>query len=466
MSTTVNEVVQPPDSVQVHKASEAPVGRAGDAVLITDQIRDVLQKGLHQDIPLKLLRLARPETNKGNKGFFNARTKKGLEPESIAQMKGWITDHGLISPVAVRPIEEKGKVSYEIVAGERRTRAIQELVKDNNSVYCQVTDTFRPASEVYETVRCFVMRDASDERAIEISYMENDSHVPIPEGDVIFLCEWLLENGYTRDRICKLLKKSPGWLSQTFNFRTKLDDNTFGELCEGKLSRSFCIHLTDFPEDARPVLKEKAIEVAVERHEEQQEVAAADVVEAQINLEMAQEKVTQASNPVKAKRAERKVERAAKNVKQAEAKVVAVAAAPIVPQQSDIDQIAFEEGLNPTGSKGLSTKQIHDHWVTTIEDMLATGDRIRDPKTNRVYPVRDLKLALSIAEGIAKGSRDILGVIATAYHNQGYWGTGGADKFMAYREQLSASKKRLGGSPPSDIADEIGAEIGIDEIED
>jgi hypothetical protein len=459
----VNEAVQPVVSAPQDSETSTP-RTSGDAVILTDQLLNIIKKGLHQDIPLKSLRLARPETNKGKKGFFNARTKKGLDSESIQQMMGWIADHGLINPLAVRPVEENGQVVYEIVAGERRTRAIQQLVKEDIPVFCQDTDTHRPASEVYKTVRCLVMRNATDERAIEISYMENDSHVPLPEGDVIFLCEWLLENNYTRERICKILKKSPGWLSQTFNFRNKLDEKTFNELCDGSLSRSFCIHLTDFPEEARPTLKERAIEVATERHEEQQEIAQADVVEAQINLEKAQEKAVEvSSNAKKSERAVRKVDRAKKKVKEAQAKAAAVAEAPVVPQQSDIDQSAFEVGLNPTGTKGLSTKQIHDHWISTLEGMLASESKVRDPKTSRVFPRRDLKLALNIAEAIGQGSRDILGVLAKTYHEQGFWGAGGGDQFLAYREKLAANKKRL---ESKEMIHEIETEIEIDSIED
>lgn len=45
--------------------------------------------------------------------------------EKIQELATTIHTHGIIQPIVVRPTEEEGK--YELIAGERRWRAVQTL---------------------------------------------------------------------------------------------------------------------------------------------------------------------------------------------------------------------------------------------------------------------------------------------------------------------------------------------------
>ena len=47
-----------------------------------------------------------------------------FEPNKIKELAESIHEHGLLQPIVVRPIEED---MFEIIAGERRFRAIQSL---------------------------------------------------------------------------------------------------------------------------------------------------------------------------------------------------------------------------------------------------------------------------------------------------------------------------------------------------
>ena len=54
-----------------------------------------------------------------------------LTPSKITELAESIDEHGLLQPIVVRPIEEN---MYEIIAGERRFRALQSLHKSQADV--------------------------------------------------------------------------------------------------------------------------------------------------------------------------------------------------------------------------------------------------------------------------------------------------------------------------------------------
>ena len=79
-------------------------------------------------------------------------------PRDPGSMAGWIADHGLLEPLAVRP-ENKG---YIVIAGRRRLSAIRLLIIIDMAVYDPETGTQRPASEVYASVQCRVLPGLPD----------------------------------------------------------------------------------------------------------------------------------------------------------------------------------------------------------------------------------------------------------------------------------------------------------------
>jgi ParB family transcriptional regulator, chromosome partitioning protein len=90
--------------------------------------------------------------------------RKVFDEIKLRELATSIQEHGLAQPITVRPIE--GKQQYEIVAGERRFRAISEVLQ-------------------WETAPCLV-RELSDEEASAIMLVENTSRVdldPIAEAN-------------------------------------------------------------------------------------------------------------------------------------------------------------------------------------------------------------------------------------------------------------------------------------------
>jgi ParB family transcriptional regulator, chromosome partitioning protein len=75
--------------------------------------------------------------------------RRYFDPEKMVQLVISVKEHGILEPILVRPI---GADTYELVAGERRLRAAQEVGLTQIPI---------------------VIRDFSDQEALQVSLMEN-----------------------------------------------------------------------------------------------------------------------------------------------------------------------------------------------------------------------------------------------------------------------------------------------------
>lgn len=65
------------------------------------------------------------------------RQRKRIETSPLAELENDIERHGLLNPPTYRALpHQSGEELYQLVAGERRTRAIQKLAERNVSFYC------------------------------------------------------------------------------------------------------------------------------------------------------------------------------------------------------------------------------------------------------------------------------------------------------------------------------------------
>jgi ParB family chromosome partitioning protein len=90
--------------------------------------------------------------------------RRYFDPEKMAQLVASVRTHGILEPVLVRPLQDD---SYELIAGERR---------------------FRAAQEVGLTEIPIVSRKFSDQEALQIALMENlqrDDLNPIEETEAV-----------------------------------------------------------------------------------------------------------------------------------------------------------------------------------------------------------------------------------------------------------------------------------------
>ncbi len=90
--------------------------------------------------------------------------RRYFDPEKMAQLVASVREHGILEPVLVRPLEDG---NYELIAGERR---------------------FRAAQEVGLTAIPIVSREFSDQEAFQVALMENlqrDDLNPIEETEAV-----------------------------------------------------------------------------------------------------------------------------------------------------------------------------------------------------------------------------------------------------------------------------------------
>ncbi len=91
-------------------------------------------------------------------------SRRYFDPDKMAQLVASVREHGILEPVLVRPV---GDGSYELIAGERRLRAAQEIGLSQITV---------------------VSREFSDHEAIQVALMENlqrDDLNPVEETEAI-----------------------------------------------------------------------------------------------------------------------------------------------------------------------------------------------------------------------------------------------------------------------------------------
>ncbi len=138
--------------------------------------------------------------------------RKFFDQTSLDELADSIREHGVLQPLLVRPI---GTEKYEIIAGERRWRAAQ-------------------AAGVHEVP--VVVRELSDEKALEISIIENIQRQDISALEEADAYQRLIaEFHYTQEKLAKIIGKSRSHIANTMRL-SNLPDNVKALLNEGAIS--------------------------------------------------------------------------------------------------------------------------------------------------------------------------------------------------------------------------------------
>jgi ParB family transcriptional regulator, chromosome partitioning protein len=172
--------------------------------------------------------------------------RRYFSQDKMNQLIASVKEHGILEPLIVRPLKTGG---YELVAGERRLRAAKDLG------LAQVP---------------IVIRDFSDEKALEVALLENlqrDDLNPIDETEGILnlLCQVIKG---TKDDVVSLLNRYANayrrgiQLTKEEAERLELVDQVF--LKVGRLNREGFrtnrLPLLSLPEDVLKVLRQGELE--------------------------------------------------------------------------------------------------------------------------------------------------------------------------------------------------------------
>lgn len=134
--------------------------------------------------------------------------------DSIAELAKSISQHGLIQPILVRPLND-GSDSYEIVAGERRWRAAQK-------------------AQLHEVP--IIIRELDDTTTLEIALIENLQREDLNAIDEAKALKQLADQfEYTTDQVAEKIGKSRSYVANMLRL-IDLAPPVMMMLAEGKLS--------------------------------------------------------------------------------------------------------------------------------------------------------------------------------------------------------------------------------------
>lgn len=151
--------------------------------------------------------------------------RQSFDVDALNELAESIKAHGILEPLIVRTIEG----GYELIAGERRLRAAQQL--ELNDVPC-------------------VIRDVDDRTAREIRLLENlqrQDLTPLEEASAI---KELLADGGTQQELAKKLGKSQTWISQRLKLLA-LPEQALALVVSGDITPKHALvlaPLADYPE--------------------------------------------------------------------------------------------------------------------------------------------------------------------------------------------------------------------------
>lgn len=130
--------------------------------------------------------------------------RQNFEPNALRELAESISQHGLAQPITVRPLPALIP-SYEIVAGERRYRAISSILK-------------------WATIPCIV-KDLNDEEASAIMLVENTGRQdldPIEEANAYQ--SRVVRFGWDTGKIAKIAGKSKRHVERRISLLSLADD--------------------------------------------------------------------------------------------------------------------------------------------------------------------------------------------------------------------------------------------------
>lgn len=136
--------------------------------------------------------------------------RKYLDPAAIAELAASIADKGIIQPLVVRPKKD----GFEIVAGERRFRAAQQVGLAKVPV---------------------IVKELSDQETLEIAIIENLQREDLNPVEEARAFKRLQEFGLNQEKVAKAVGKSRSAIANTLRL-LNLPENALVALQKGEIS--------------------------------------------------------------------------------------------------------------------------------------------------------------------------------------------------------------------------------------
>ena len=160
--------------------------------------------------------------------------RKYIDPEAIAELASSVAQKGILQPLLVRPLEK----GYEIVAGERRFRAAQQVG--------------------LKTVPA-IIRDLTDRETLEIAIIENVQRENLNSVEEAQAFKQLMDFGMNQEEVAKAVGKSRSAVANTLRL-LQLGDAALEALEKRTISAGHARAILAQPESDRTWALERILE--------------------------------------------------------------------------------------------------------------------------------------------------------------------------------------------------------------
>ena len=193
-------------------AKRSSLGRGLDALLPKNEKEKSKDKGVDQ-LPVDALSVS------------SYQPRKHIDPEAIAELASSVSQKGILQPLLVRPLEK----GYEIVAGERRFRAAQQVG--------------------LKTVPA-IIRDLTDRETLEIAIIENVQRENLNSVEEAQAFKQLMDFGMNQEEVAKAVGKSRSAVANTLRL-LQLGDAALSALEKRTISAGHARAILAQPESDR-----------------------------------------------------------------------------------------------------------------------------------------------------------------------------------------------------------------------
>lgn len=148
--------------------------------------------------------------------------RKRFDEAAIAELTASVSERGVLQPILVRPVGD----GYEVVAGERRLRAAKQAGLESVPV---------------------VVRELSDQEALEIAIVENLQREDLNDVEQARAYKQLLDFGLNQEKVAQAVGKSRSAVANTLRLLT-LPEPVLEALEDGVISAGHARSVLSQPE--------------------------------------------------------------------------------------------------------------------------------------------------------------------------------------------------------------------------
>ena len=339
---------------------------------------------------------------------FGQEEAKGLDPESIKALKESIRKNGLLNPPILQGRGNLGNSILKVNSGERRLRCIDLLIKENADCFDPNTRKFKPAAQLYSTIRCTIIVDIDLKEQYRLAYTTNDQSEGIGETADIMLVKKLHEKGLTNEEIMEITMKSSTWMRDT-DLLLGLDEETLKAYVDGSINRTVAIklagiknvehRLTKLAElNKYRMLRNKILLEAVNQSLEQA-IQERDLAEAELlDAQHIGDKKRKTLSEDRLKKAQEKIKRKSEEFQEITGKQITAT-------RKDLDSI-----MPDGGERKLTASKIEKRWRPALISLIKNDGL--DEDGNFVCDVEHASLVLYVVDhGLNQNEYDISTVL-------------------------------------------------------